>query len=1035
MYIHTLLVLLYTTTTVTSLDVEVDVSWDFNAGVLDGWANATSEEMGIETRVEDGELRASINQWNPHFNSPTMFIQTTNRHYCVLRMMYFGGATNGNMLMKYGPSLPHRQNIDELKSTWRKPQALLVVGESGVNSTGAYAVDNSLHTAWHTESASRGAWIIIDTQDFRWITAITIKSSGDENSPKRCLLQQSVTSGSGPFVTVKDFTLAQTFDNQTIMGFSKQSRYWKLIVLTNYGGDSIAIRDIGLEGYDEGVSVLPFEIDNTGTYKNYYLTIHDYLMGPLVQLRFEFFHTMKAEHLSRKSRPNFREALAIDYVRIVRAPEILKVRGCLDKYFDNPNQNFPNYNVAEKELVINGQLPIRYFTKNSYDEFRYASTYDCPHAGGIELRVDGVNLGLSPKVFIDDNECVVTFVGSDFEAGSREGYVLCTLPASAAYKANGNNINSDEVLPSIVRVESSTLPGLFENRPYFTYRKASPAPARPVITNIGARRVDIVWTPPGDVFDTMMTTGYKIIWFQAKYRTRVSNVTVGNVTTTSIRGLEPGTSYVFGVSALSEGAAQNAAILPTDLYGRRAVNYGAMESPVSIFTNITATLANDFDFSWFDGNMTLNNSGATYSNSNGPTGLYGSEGNYGLTIVGSAHVENCNASMTCCDGYNETLGLASCGTGRTVCAVLLERRLAYEYVYDGISRRQVPSNRPYDDGAPPEKVILTLEELIAVQGAEMPSMPCGPALRLTPSAARESGAVWYPRKMNVREGFETTISYQISNPSMRCNRLDDVNTYCRSRGADGLAFVLQDSSPVALGLAGGGLGYEGINNSLAVEIDTFFNFDQMDYYENHVAVMTQGRSLNITANHSRSLATATRVPDLADARHTIRIKYDPNFDENAVLHPSFQTNGFTSWFLENGDFAYGGDGDWGTGFGLLYVYLDDMYSPIITTPLNLEKTLQLDEGRMYVGITAATGNAHWQVHDLLGFQFSSLYIDQKYTPPQVVNGEGAKDCSNYTVCTNFPDFDHYMRTNNIWGKGHDSTESYQTGGEGFCATC
>ena len=38
----------------------------------------------------------------------------------------------------------------------------------------------------------------------------------------------------------------------------------------------------------------------------------------------------------------------------------------------------------------------------------------------------------------------------------------------------------------------------------------------------------------------------------------------------------------------------------------------------------------------------------------------------------------------------------------------------------------------------------------------------------------------------------------LSNPSMRCDRLDDVNTYCRSRGADGLAFVLQNEDPAAL---------------------------------------------------------------------------------------------------------------------------------------------------------------------------------------------------------------------------------------------
>ena len=44
---------------------------------------------------------------------------------------------------------------------------------------------------------------------------------------------------------------------------------------------------------------------------------------------------------------------------------------------------------------------------------------------------------------------------------------------------------------------------------------------------------------------------------------------------------------------------------------------------------------------------------------------------------------------------------------------------------------------------------------------------------------------------------------------------------------------------MALGDSGNGLGYQGIYNSLAVEIDTYFNYDLLDFYENHVSVMTQ----------------------------------------------------------------------------------------------------------------------------------------------------------------------------------------------------
>ena len=341
----------------------------------------------------------------------------------------------------------------------------------------------------------------------------------------------------------------------------------------------------------------------------------------------------------------------------------------------------------------------------------------------------------------------------------------------------------------------------------------------------------------------MITTGYKILWFQPKFRSQVSNITVGNVTTTSIRGLTPGTEYVFSIAGIAEGATvEKSANLPTDLYGRRDPTPNAMIGIFSSFTNVTGTLLNDFDFSFFNANQTLNASSITVA-TYGPTGNWGGEGSYGLVLVGSANIENCNVSSTCCDGYNATIGLTSCGVLPSVCAVLPARMLEYEFVQRGVTRRQTPQNIPYESGGLPEINIFTLAELIANKGADLPSASCGPALRLTASEARASGAAWYRRKMDVREGFDTTITFEISNPSFHCSRMNDVNTYCRSRGADGLAFVLQNVAPNALGVSGSGLGYEGIFNSLAVEIDTFMNYDNLDFYENHISVMTQVRPL------------------------------------------------------------------------------------------------------------------------------------------------------------------------------------------------
>ena len=96
--------------------------------------------------------------------------------------------------------------------------------------------------------------------------------------------------------------------------------------------------------------------------------------------------------------------------------------------------------------------------------------------------------------------------------------------------------------------------------------------------------------------------------------------------------------------------------------------------------------------------------------------------------------------------------------------------------------------------------------------------------------------------------------------------------------------------------------------------------------------------------------------------------------------------------MENGDFGNGGMPDWGTGMGMLSVYVDDMHTPVLVVPLNLDATLDLASGRAYVGFTAATGDNVWQVHDILDWRFSSLRVDPPYYPPEILNGRGSYSC-------------------------------------------
>jgi hypothetical protein len=134
--------------------------------------------------------------------------------------------------------------------------------------------------------------------------------------------------------------------------------------------------------------------------------------------------------------------------------------------------------------------------------------------------------------------------------------------------------------------------------------------------------------------------------------------------------------------------------------------------------------------------------------------------------------------------------------------------------------------------------------------------------------------------MNVREGFDTTFSFRMSNPSTTCKIMDDTHTRCRSRGGDGFAFVIQNNNEISLGDGGKELGYGNLKSALAVEFDTWYNHEQLDAYENHISIHVGRGSEAVYANHTYSLGSTTTLPDLTDGVHAVRILYDPNIDEN-----------------------------------------------------------------------------------------------------------------------------------------------------------
>ena len=196
-------------------------------------------------------------------------------------------------------------------------------------------------------------------------------------------------------------------------------------------------------------------------------------------------------------------------------------------------------------------------------------------------------------------------------------------------------------------------------------------------------------------------------------------------------------------------------------------------------------------------------------------------------------------------------------------------------------------------------------------------------LRLTPAERGKIGGVWFETKQNVQGGFETTFQFQFTEKS--------------EFGADGLAFVLQNHERPVLGGGGGGIGFAGETNALAVKFDpwhrersVFLSVPYQPYDE--VAVVT-GRSPNEPLTPVDAIASVTNEVMFVDQKvHTAKIVYVP---------------------------------------GNLQVFLDDLENPLMTVYVNVAKVMNLDQGRAWVGFTAATGDEYYN-QDVLSWSFAPL---------------------------------------------------------------
>ena len=209
----------------------------------------------------------------------------------------------------------------------------------------------------------------------------------------------------------------------------------------------------------------------------------------------------------------------------------------------------------------------------------------------------------------------------------------------------------------------------------------------------------------------------------------------------------------------------------------------------------------------------------------------------------------------------------------------------------------------------------------------------GRALRLTPAKHDRSGAAWFLEKQRVASGFESTFQFQLTHQGGL------------GHGADGFAFVLQNSGPEALGGLGSAGGFavsdetygyreKAIAWSIAVFFDTYRNREEEDPSANYVALCTYGKPNEMSWPAPRLAFTPSLPVRLKDRRmHSARILFRPP---------------------------------------VLSVYLDGSSAPNLESVVDLSIVVD-PRGEAWVGFTASTGGGY-ENHDILNWSLTATDI-------------------------------------------------------------
>ena len=248
-------------------------------------------------------------------------------------------------------------------------------------------------------------------------------------------------------------------------------------------------------------------------------------------------------------------------------------------------------------------------------------------------------------------------------------------------------------------------------------------------------------------------------------------------------------------------------------------------------------------------------------------------------------------------------------------------------------------------------------------------------LRLTPNydtnvgGAPPAGAAWTKTTYDIADSFSVNFQFQMSEPCLlplpTC-----VND--NKHGGDGIAFLIQDSTTsgpfstgfgdTALGEGAGGMGFLGINDSVAVMLDTYQNVGNTDSYgdpsNNYIAVNTRGTDFNVPHH----FCTDGQLTDQPGSLSDLPAPYG-----GCTASPTLGMTGYggVPALSEISQDLDSGVHDLGVTYtgSMLDIYLD---SALVLTINNIDLSKELQTDDAFFGFTAGTRHSY-QNQDILSF--------------------------------------------------------------------